>query len=111
MSSVDPVVGSSLALTSPQDPTVEFKDALLARLLAELEEGDGRRAGSSSDCALERLGSTVCRAPKGGAQGARCWLSRPLLEPRHQTHQHSLDDLARLPGASASGTHATRRGT
>ena len=45
MNSVDPVVKVLAGLDQPANPTVEFKDALLARILAELRPGAQPRPG------------------------------------------------------------------
>ena len=110
MSSVDPVVRLLADLDRPARPTVEFQDALLARLLGELEDAMRREPEAQATARSNGWGARVLRAVRrrpgrtmlafaavAGAAAAALFVSS------------SLEDLARLPGASAGGAHATRR--
>jgi hypothetical protein len=61
VSSVDPVVRLLADLDRPAKPTVAFQDALLARLLAELEEAMGREPGAHASDRSHGRGSSILR--------------------------------------------------
>ena len=62
MSSVDPVVRLLADLDRPARPTVEFRDALLARLLGELEEAIRRELEAQATARSSGWGARVLHA-------------------------------------------------
>ena len=98
MSSVDPVVHLLADLDHPARPTVEFQDALLARLLGELEEAMGREPEAQASARSNGWRARVLRAVRrrpgrtvlafvavAGAAAAALFVSSPWK------------DVARLP--------------
>ena len=102
MSSVDPVVRLLADLDRPARPAVEFQDALLARLLGQLEDAFHHEPEARAHRRVQGRGARVLR-PLGRRPGRMALALRPLPAAaiRSALRQQSVEDGARLPGRSA----------
>ena len=109
MSSVDPVVRLLADLDRPARPTVEFQDALLARLLGELEGAIRPEPEAQASDRSHGRGSSILRPPAASRPHGARLRGACRRRGRSALRQQSVEDGARLfPGTSAGGDHSTR---
>ena len=86
MSSVDPVVRLLADLDRPATPAIEFQDALLARLLGELERAICPELEVQASGRSHGRGSSILRGSQRPASSKKC-RRRPRCRqpsPRHR---------------------------